>query len=220
MTGYFQVVEDLGLDLREPMIIRKQGDVDKRKAYLSREVGTLAANPTSDNIPLLVSGQTKSTNTPAKYTENTLEKSLKETSDKSTQELFPTTTSSPEDSPVNRLVSQENAGDLTIQEALSFLKSQESVEQKSPDIYYLKTSRAYLVTSEERLSRQSLKFSPTLGIFSNGRFSIVRTSESPRIGKECSLSDILEENVDQKYFLSEQQCERVMRVVKGKRLEL
>jgi len=140
--------------------------------------------------------------------------STKATSPKSKQMTFPTMTSSPQDSPARRLVSQANAEDLTIHEALSFLKSHESVEQKSQDIYYLKTSRAYLVTSLDKLSRQSLKFSPTLGMFYNGKFSIVKTSESHRIGKECSLSDILEKNVDQKYFLSEKAVEGIFRNMK------
>ena len=137
--------------------------------------------------------------------------SMKETSPKSKQQTFPTMTCSSADSPVKRLVSLENAGDLTILEALSFLRSHESVEQKSQDIYYLKTSRAYLVTTKEIPSRRSLKFSPTLGIFYNGKFSIVRTTPSHRIGKECSLSDILEEHVDQKYFLSEKMVKFLMR---------
>jgi hypothetical protein len=41
------------------------------------------------------------------------------------------------------------------------------------------------------------------GMTSNGKCLTARITESPRTGKECSLSDILEEHVDQKYFLSE-----------------
>ena len=85
----------------------------------------------------------------------------------------------------------------------SFLTSHGFLEKRSPDIFYSKTLEVYFLTTMDVLSRQFLKFSPTLGIWSNGKFSIVRTSESRRIGKECLLSDILQENVDQKYFLSE-----------------
>jgi len=167
---------------------------------------------------LLVLGQTKLTNMPAKSTEKTMEKenSMKETLPKSTQKKSQTTTYLSEDFHARRLVSQENAEDLTIQEALSFLKSHESVVQKSPDLYYLKTSKAYLATTLEKLSRQSLKFSPTSGIFYNGKFSIVKTSECRRIGKECSLSDILEEHPGQKYFLSQ---EKVKTMVLGLKAE-
>jgi hypothetical protein len=41
------------------------------------------------------------------------------------------------------------------------------------------------------------------GMTVNGKCLTARISESHRTGKECSLSDILEEQVDQKYFLSE-----------------
>src|SRR3990167_5762754 len=64
---------------------------------------------------------------------------------------------------------------------------------------------AFLVNhlvSQEKLSRQYLGFSPIWGMSINGKFLIARISESLRTGKECSLSDILEKQVDQKYFLS------------------
>lgn len=41
------------------------------------------------------------------------------------------------------------------------------------------------------------------GMIANGRCLTARITESLRIGRESSLSDILEEHVDQKYFLSE-----------------
>ena len=48
------------------------------------------------------------------------------------------------------------------------------------------------------------------GMMLNGVCSTVKTSESHRIGKECSLSDILEDAVSQKYFLSKEQTERIV----------
>jgi hypothetical protein len=71
----------------------------------------------------------------------------------------------------------------------------------------------YLMTMDE-LCRQSLKFSPTLGIWCNGKYAIVRTTESHRIGKECILSDILEDQVDPKYFLSEKAKKYLIRAEK------
>ena len=44
----------------------------------------------------------------------------------------------------------------------------------------------------------------------NGRFSTQRISESPRTGSACILSDILEQKVDQKYFLSRDQMEKIV----------
>ena len=49
------------------------------------------------------------------------------------------------------------------------------------------------------------------GMMSNGRFSTARTSVSPKIGKECSLLDILEEKVDKKYYLSKKGIERILK---------
>lgn len=44
----------------------------------------------------------------------------------------------------------------------------------------------------------------------NGKCLTANISEFHRIGKECSLSDILEESVDEKYFLSEHTVKRLM----------
>src|SRR3989338_7420568 len=77
-----------------------------------------------------------------------------------------------------------------------------TVDTKAPDIFSLKMLRGYLVMTKEKLSRQYLGFSPICGMSINGKFLTARISESLRTGRECSLSDILEKQVDQKYFLS------------------
>ena len=43
---------------------------------------------------------------------------------------------------------------------------------------------------------------PNLAMISNGKYSMPNTSEYHRIGSVSLLSDILEEQPDQKYFLS------------------
>lgn len=48
------------------------------------------------------------------------------------------------------------------------------------------------------------------GILSNGTLSTVKTSAFPKTGSACSLSDILETSVDEKYFLSGQQTARIL----------
>lgn len=45
---------------------------------------------------------------------------------------------------------------------------------------------------------------------SNGVISTLKTSESLKTGSACSLSDILEENPDEKYFLSQETVNRLM----------
>lgn len=49
-----------------------------------------------------------------------------------------------------------------------------------------------------------------LGSNANGSCSTARISEFRRTGKECSLSDILEESVPEKYFLSNQQTAKIL----------
>lgn len=47
------------------------------------------------------------------------------------------------------------------------------------------------------------------GILSNGTLSTAKTTVFPKTGSACSLSDILETSVDEKYFLSDQQTARI-----------
>ena len=49
----------------------------------------------------------------------------------------------------------------------------------------------------------------------NGRLSTVPILVSLRTGKECSLSDILEQNVDKKYILSDKMKNYVLQQPKG-----
>ena len=47
------------------------------------------------------------------------------------------------------------------------------------------------------------------GTMRNGRLSTVKISEYRKTGSGCSLSDILEESVPEKYFLSREQVEKI-----------
>ena len=95
------------------------------------------------------------------------------------------------------------------QEVRSFLRSHGFAQRNDPEIYYSKMLKVYLVTTMEKLSRQSLGFLPTWGIELNGRYLTARTSGFLKTGSEYSLSDILEEQVDDKYFLSQDQMGRL-----------
>ena len=141
-------------------------------------------------------------NMQTKFTKNTMANAISETSGLSTQKTSQTTISSVLAFLVNHLVSQEKDWDLRTPEGRCFLKSLGLSETKDPDIFSLKMLKGYLVMTKEKLSRQYLGFSPTWGMSINDKFLTARISEFPRTGKECSLSDILEKKVDQKYFLS------------------
>ena len=164
---------------------------------------TLRSQP-GDTEPLAVFGQTNGTSTQQASTENTTEKSMKATSEMFPQMKSRTTIYSRLDSLVRRLASREKGLDSRTLEGLSFLKSLGFSETSDPHIFSWRMSRVCLVTNLAKLSTQSLGFLPTWGIELNGWYLTASTLEFPKTGKGCSLSDILEENVDEKYFLSEE----------------
>ena len=180
----------------------KQRKRDKKVEQPKMTAPTLSANMWKEP-PLAVFTQTSGTNTQPKSTKDTMEKSTQETLLPSKQMKSPTLTYSVLDSLAKRLVLQEKDLDLTTLEAHSFLKSLGFSSTKDPDIFYSKMLKAYLVMTREKLSRQYLGFSPTWGMSINGKFLTAKISAFPKTGRECSLSDILEEKVDRKYFLSE-----------------
>ena len=86
--------------------------------------------------------------------------------------------------------------------ALSSLKSCGWRKYKDLNIFSLRTSRDCFHTMEKELSAQSSRLFMNWGTMQNGRCLTAKISESRKTGKGCSLSDILEESVDEKYFLS------------------
>ena len=146
----------------------------------------------------------KSTSTPKKSTKNTTQNIRTSAMQ---EELFPatypTSTYWLEDFLARHSALQEKGQDLTMQEVHCFLRSQGFSDTNDPDIFYLRTWEAYYLTMIEKLSSKYLKFCPTLGIELNGNYLILKTSDYPRTGPECSLLDILEDNVPDKYFLSD-----------------
>ena len=112
--------------------------------------------------------------------------------------------------------------DLKTHEAHYFLKSHGFVPLPNPNTYYSKTLRAYLTTTVGELLASSTKHLLTLAIPLNSKWSIL-SGFCPKIESEYTLSDILQEEVDQEYFLSEkklswiisgQQTSRLHRVYK------
>lgn len=79
-----------------------------------------------------------------------------------------------------------------------------------PDGFSLKMLKIYLALETDLISRGcSLKWGG-MGTLSSGSLSTQKTLEFLRTGKGCSLLDILETEVDEKYFLSPQQTERIL----------
>ena len=128
-----------------------------------------------------------------------------ETSQKSTPNPSPISTVSYEDSLAKLLASLENEKDLMIPEELSFLNLREYCEQNSLDYSSLKMLKDCFLTTTERLSLPSSPRLQSWGMTVNGKCLTAKITECHKIGNECSLSDILEEQPDQKYFLSDKQ---------------
>src|SRR5690625_61084 len=105
----------------------------------------------------------------------------------------------------------ETAGDSMTLEELSSLTSYVSPISSDHNIYSLKTSGDYSTTTTEIRSRPSSEPWMTSGMMSNGICLTLRTSESLKTGRGSSLSDILEDQVDEKYFLSKKRATQLIK---------
>lgn len=97
---------------------------------------------------------------------------------------------------------QEIDVDSKIQEELYSLKSQGSHLFSNLGYCFLKTSKGYSTMTKEEHLKSSCKRWMNWGMTWNGKFLTAKISEYHKTENECSLSDILEEKVDEKYFLS------------------
>jgi hypothetical protein len=96
------------------------------------------------------------------------------------------------------------------QEGLSFLTSLGFLKQSDLGCVYWKTSKEFFLTTTETLSKLSSLRLLNWGTTSNGKCSTQRISESRRIGKESSLSDILEQDVPKRFFLSDKVVKKLL----------
>ena len=58
------------------------------------------------------------------------------------------------------------------------------------------------------------------GTMWNGKCLTARISESPKIGNVCSLSDILEENVPEEFFLSQALADKLINIKSSQQIPL
>ena len=107
-------------------------------------------------------------------------------------------------------LSPESEKDLLTQEELSFLKLPVFLKLKDPRILSLKMFPVcYRMTKAGRFAPSSVRFL-NWGTMSNGKCLTARISESPSQGSGCILSDILMEDVPEKYYLSQKQMEQLL----------
>ena len=220
--------EDSDLDLKKQMILapnnfqHKAGDGTKtRKRYLTDIVPALQgrAGHTQQSYVIDVSGPTTSTNMPTKSTPETSEKktTIQATLGESIQKKYPTSISFVQDFLANRFRLQARGRvSRTLVERFSS-RYAELRKLKDLHCYSSKTFKASLAMTEEELSRSSFNRWMNWGTGSSGKFLTANISGFPRIGNECSLSDILEEEVPDQYFLSEKFIKTILRELKMNR---
>ena len=132
------------------------------------------------------------------------------TQQKSTQTTCLISTLFEEDSLVRLFHSLESGADLKMQEERFSLKSLESLQLKDPHFFFLKTyPDSCRTTTAGRLQLSSARFL-NWGIMSHGKCVTARISVSPKPERECILSDFLEKEAPEKYFLSERQMGRLL----------
>lgn len=97
----------------------------------------------------------------------------------------------------------ESGGGSRIHEELYSLKSCGWRQYKNLNIFSWKTSPDCFPTMEVKLLELSSQLWGNWGIGTSTRCLTAKITESHKTGKGCSLSDIMEDSVDEKYFLSD-----------------
>src|SRR6056300_202100 len=104
----------------------------------------------------------------------------------------------------------ENVKGLTEEEVASYLKQLDSLE--NVDLAYLfgKTLKELSPQTIAKTLQRYCKRLPTLGYIDSNGNCLIQSGFYPKIERESTLSDILEEEVDHKYFLSQKVVDRLM----------
>ena len=174
------------------------------KILVPRADGQVQTIPTALTMDHYVLVTQKSTHRPSEPTSDTLSTAPSVTSKKLTQPSYPILDYLLGDSLASLSALLANAGALAILGEPSSLMSLGFCSTKDPDIWYSKTSKVYLLTTVEKLSRKYLGFLPTWGTELNGWYLTAPASAFPKTVSASTLSDIVEENAPARYYLSHQ----------------
>lgn len=123
---------------------------------------------------------------------------------------YPISTFLLEDFPVSLSQSPEQEKDLTIQEERCFSRLLELLPLKNLSISTWKTFPVCLTMTQGKHLKQSSIHWMNWGMMCAGRYLTAKISEYPSQEIECTLSDILEDNVPEKYYLSRKQAEKLL----------
>ena len=123
---------------------------------------------------------------------------------------YPISTFLLEDFPVSLSQSPEQEKDLTIQEERCFLRLLELLPLKNLSISSSKMFPVCLTTTKAGHLKQSSIHWRSWGMMYAGRYLTAKIMQFHSHEIECSLSDILEDNVPEKYYLSHKQAEKLL----------
>ena len=166
------------------------------------------------------SGLVIMTSTPTRSIPSTSEKkaTIQVTLKESIQKIFPTSISFVQDFLAKRFRLQ---GRGKVSKTLVARFSSRYAELrgiKDLHCYSSKMLKDSLTMTEEELSQSSFNRWMNWGTGSSGKFLTANILGFPRIGNECSLSDILEEEVPDQYFLSQNQVKSLMSGIQKSKL--
>lgn len=136
---------------------------------------------------------------------------LEKISQKLTQENYLNSTSCVADSLAKLFQLLEKGKVLKIQEELSYLNCLGLLKKKDHRIYSLRMSEDSSATTKGEHSEQSSWHWMKSGMMCNGKCLTLNISECHRTEKECTLSDILEEEVDDQYYLSDKMTDYLLK---------
>ncbi len=123
---------------------------------------------------------------------------------------YPISTFWSEDSLVKAFQLPEQEKDLTIQEERCFSRLLELLPLKNLSISTSKMFPDCLTMTQAGHLKQSSVHWMSWGMMCAGRYLTAKILEYPNQEIECSLSDILEDNVPEKYYLSRKQAEKLL----------
>ena len=130
--------------------------------------------------------------------------------EKSYPNSYPISTLFAEDFLVNHSLSQEQDGDLTTFVEHCFSRLQELLPLKDLSFYSLRTSKDFLVMTKARRLKQSSLHWMDWGMMSHGRCLTAKILKFPNPEIVCTLSDVLEKSVAEKYFLLRRQVQKLL----------
>lgn len=115
-----------------------------------------------------------------------------------------------EDSHAKHSALQENEKDLMmfVEQCSSILPTR--LNRSNHAIFCLRTSKVYSITKKGELSEQSSARWMNSGMMSNGICITAKITEFPKTESVSILSDILENTVDEKFYLSDEKTEQLL----------